>query len=64
MKTSQSNSSVIVVCAEGKRTLFARQSTREVAEKVVNLVQCGSPFRKLLIEWDGKNEPPQGSQED
>jgi len=49
---------VIGIHPNGDRVVIAQQSTREVADKVVNLIRFASPFKQLVIEFaDGM--PPQ-----
>jgi hypothetical protein len=41
---------VIGIHPNGERVVIAQQSTREVADKVVNLIRFASPFKQLVIE--------------
>ncbi|MBI3866461.1 MAG: hypothetical protein HY290_31660 [Planctomycetia bacterium] len=41
---------VVGVRSNGKRVVISQHDSREVAEKVVRLIEFGSPFKELLIE--------------
>jgi hypothetical protein len=46
---------VVGVRPNGERVVIAYNDTREIAEKVIRLIQFGSPFKELLIE-DGPDD--------
>ncbi len=43
---------VVGVRANGERIIVTKHTTREIAERVVNLIRVGTEFVDLLIEPD------------
>jgi hypothetical protein len=48
---------VIGIHASGERVVISQQATREVADKVVNLIRFASPYKQLVIESEDGMSP-------
>jgi hypothetical protein len=48
---------VIGIRPSGERVFIAEQATREVADKVVNLIRFASPYKQLVIESEDGGPP-------
>jgi hypothetical protein len=47
---------VVGVRANGERITISKHATRQLAERVVNLIRTGTDFKEILIE-DEKDKP-------
>jgi hypothetical protein len=57
--TPQITYRVVGVRADGSRETISEQSTRDAADRVVNLIQYGSSFKALIIEAVSQGIPIQ-----